>query len=642
MANTPTIDYFSRDFDGLRTDMIKLIPFFTPEWTDRNPNDLGIVLIELFAYAGDILHFYLDRRAQDLYLPTAFTRQSVVNLLKLIDYNVPGKQAATADEQFTITDSPYDEEITIPRATKLEAPAGTGGTPVDFDTLDEYVMSYTTLTADASPGQNQVLVTNSLNFSVGDIVDLRDDIPQNERLTISAIPDSSTIEFETNLAKSYTTLESARLSTIIASIGIQEGVTFDEVIGTSTGEEWQIFQIPRENIIEGSISILVDEGVPELWDEIESLGYADPDEKVYELSRDFEGNVIVRFGDGTQGKIPNSSADVSSIYRVGGGTAGNVGADKITKLLDTISSGGGPVTFTVTNPEQSSGGAEEQSISEAKLLGPKSLRALGRAVALEDYATLAKTVDGVREASAVRRGSPLFREIDVYIAPFGSYVPTATLIEQVRAYLQERAMAGETVYVQGPQSIVGILLISTIDVLATFDVTDVRILVESEIEDFFAVTSEETRFGKDVNLSDLMALVDNVIGVDRVDISQLTLNPADTLIWEVAPTGPAAVDYIIGQDSSNLIDQQYTITFTAATTYVVRDGGSVNVGNGILDIELSTTDEALKMKLSAGASAMANNDRAVFRTSEYANNVEIEDFEIRQLDTQTLAFTGGT
>lgn len=643
MAQIPTIDYFSRDFDSIRVDLLNLIPFFTPEWTDRNPNDLGVVLIELFAYMGDVLHFYVDRRAQDLYLPVAFTRQSVVNLLKLIDYDVPGKQAATADETFEITDPPYDEIITIPRATRLEAPAGTGGDPVKFETLDEHVCSYTTLTANVTGGTtNQAAVVDSADFVVGDSVSLRDDSPTSEILIISEIPDSSTIKFTTNIGNSYLVLQSARVSTVKAIVGIQEGVTYDEVLGNSDGNSWQIFAIPRLNVIEGSIEIRVNEGSPEIWTEIESLGYATPDQKVYEISTNFEGYKIARFGDGTQGKIPNVGATISAIYRVGGGIVGNVGADKITSLLDTINSSGGPVNFSVTNLAPAVGGAEEQSIEDAKLLGPKSLRALNRAVTLEDYATLAQTVTGVREANALRRGSPLFREIDVFISPEGGYTPTQTLIDQVEAYLQDRATAGETVYVQGPRHIVGVILTATVHVLTTYDVDDIRILVENAISDFFDVEAEGTQFGKDVNLSDIMALIDNVLGVDHVDISQLTLDPADTFTWEVAPDSPAPVDHIIGLNSLGLIDQTYSLTFTDATHYNVRDANSiVVVNNALLGVEYTSTDGAFKIQLANTGDPMANNDRATFRTSQYVGNVEIDEFEIRRVDTLTLSFEGG-
>lgn len=644
MGSIPSIDYFSRDFESIRSDLTDLIPFFTPEWTDRNANDLGIVIIELFAYMGDVLHFYIDRRAQDMYLPTAFTRQSVVNILKLIDYNVPGPQAATADELFEITDPPYDEDITIPRATSLQAPAGTGDTPVQFDTLDEYIFAYTTLTANVTgaPGVKQISVANSLDFQEGQIVNLRDDnLATGEELTISSIPDSSTIIFEEDITNSYTTAANARVSVMKAEIGIQEGNSFEELVGTSDGSTWQIFSIPKTDVIQGSIEITVNEGIPELWTEIESLGYATPNEKVYEVSRDFEGFILIRFGNGSQGKVPDTGASITAFYRTGGGIIGNVGADKITTLLDTISSSGGPVSFSVTNPEQSSGGAEEQSISNAKLLGPKSIRALGRAVTLEDYETLARNVTGVKEASAVRRGSPLFREIDIYILPEGGYSPSDALISEVTDYLSARDMAGETIYVQGPTHVVGILLNATVYVISTADSTDVRILVETALSTFFSVDSTETQFGKNVNLSDVMALIDNVPGVDHVDVSQLTLNPEDTFTWEVAPDDPATVAYIVGLNVDNLIDQTYTLTFTSPTTYDVVDSGAVNVGSGTLDAELVTTDGALKIRLDTGTDAMAANDRAIIRTSQYVGNVEIEDFEVRRLDTQTLTFEGG-
>ena len=67
----------------------------------------------------------------------------------------------------------------------------------------------------------------------------------------------------------------------------------------------------------------------------------------------------------------------------------------------------------------------------------------------------------------------------------------------------------------------------------------------------------------------------------------------------------------------------------------------MTVGNGVLNTPLATTDGALTMLLTAGGDPMVLNDRAIFRTSQYADNVEIEDYEIRQLQTQTLSFTGG-
>jgi hypothetical protein len=126
---------------------------------------------------------------------------------------------------------------------------------------------------------------------VGDVVNLRDTAtPAGETLIIESIPDSSTIVFTGDVSGTYTVgVPNARVSAMEASIPVQEGTTYSEGIGTSDGIEWQIVAFPRLNIIEGSIEIIVDEGTPELWTEIESLGYATPGQKVYELSRNFEG-----------------------------------------------------------------------------------------------------------------------------------------------------------------------------------------------------------------------------------------------------------------------------------------------------------------------------------------------------------------
>lgn len=75
--------------------MVRAIPFFAPEWTDHNLSDFGIVLQRLVAFVADVLHFYLDRMANEAFLATAITRRSVANHLRLINFElrsaVPGK-----------------------------------------------------------------------------------------------------------------------------------------------------------------------------------------------------------------------------------------------------------------------------------------------------------------------------------------------------------------------------------------------------------------------------------------------------------------------------------------------------------------------------------------------------------------------
>ena len=133
MAETfkvPSIDYTSRDYESIRDDMISLIPFYTSEWTDHNPSDLGIVLLELMAYAGDVLHYYADRMVGESFLSTAITSNSVLRHALMLDYSPKGSSAATVNLQFIVpTSSTASADYTIPKGTKVS----TGAIPFETD-----------------------------------------------------------------------------------------------------------------------------------------------------------------------------------------------------------------------------------------------------------------------------------------------------------------------------------------------------------------------------------------------------------------------------------------------------------------------------------------------------------------------------
>jgi Baseplate J-like protein len=55
----PNLD--DRTYDDLVQEAIALIPTYAPDWTNHNPSDPGITLIELFAYLSEILIYRLNR-----------------------------------------------------------------------------------------------------------------------------------------------------------------------------------------------------------------------------------------------------------------------------------------------------------------------------------------------------------------------------------------------------------------------------------------------------------------------------------------------------------------------------------------------------------------------------------------------------
>lgn len=93
-ALEPMIDYLSRDYEGLRRLLLDRLSVVIPSWMDRNAADVGVMLVELFAYLGDHLAYAQDAVCAEAYLGTARRRISVARHARLLDY--PMHQGAAA------------------------------------------------------------------------------------------------------------------------------------------------------------------------------------------------------------------------------------------------------------------------------------------------------------------------------------------------------------------------------------------------------------------------------------------------------------------------------------------------------------------------------------------------------------------
>lgn len=71
--NLPNLD--DRRYEDLVDEARAMIPGLAPEWTDHNPSDPGITLIELFAYLTEMLIYRLNR----------ITDENIRTFLKLLD-----------------------------------------------------------------------------------------------------------------------------------------------------------------------------------------------------------------------------------------------------------------------------------------------------------------------------------------------------------------------------------------------------------------------------------------------------------------------------------------------------------------------------------------------------------------------------
>lgn len=86
LSTAPVIDYLAKDYASFRRLMLDRLAITAPQWRERNPSDLGVMLVELMAFAADHLSYYQDAIATEAYLGTARRRISVRRHARLLDY----------------------------------------------------------------------------------------------------------------------------------------------------------------------------------------------------------------------------------------------------------------------------------------------------------------------------------------------------------------------------------------------------------------------------------------------------------------------------------------------------------------------------------------------------------------------------
>ena len=133
-----SLDYTDKDFSSLRLRLQALVRSVFPQWTDQNTASFGNLLLELYAFVGDVLTFYQDNQAREARLVTATQRKNVINLAKMLGYAPQGATAAIASETLTLSAPPV-AQVLIPQGTLVLTANIT--TPVAFQLTADAVFA---------------------------------------------------------------------------------------------------------------------------------------------------------------------------------------------------------------------------------------------------------------------------------------------------------------------------------------------------------------------------------------------------------------------------------------------------------------------------------------------------------------------
>lgn len=132
---SPSIDYTNKDYETIRAALEAHIRAKFPNtWKDFTQSSVGMALLELTAYCFDVLSYYLDSMANEVFLPTARDRESILLLCSLIGYKLRPATSASVTATATLeTAQSYD--VVIPAYTEVSTEAG-----VKFETLEDWTI----------------------------------------------------------------------------------------------------------------------------------------------------------------------------------------------------------------------------------------------------------------------------------------------------------------------------------------------------------------------------------------------------------------------------------------------------------------------------------------------------------------------
>jgi hypothetical protein len=438
-----SIDYTSRDYYSIREDLINLVKQRVNQsglrkWSGDSSSDFGVALVEAFAYVGDLTNYYIDRIANETYLPTATQRKSIINLAKLYGYSPTGFRAASLQVVFSNT---YEVAITgvsgSGTAITYTAPGHivqvgdlvtiSGVDPIAYNLVGQTVTSVTS-------SSFTIAGTTDTTYVGGGEVGKSFVIPQGTQVSGNVVLDDLVEEVIFTTLEEVTVLPNSNVqawaehgeNVALRAENISEDVS-GELLGTSTGLPNQIFALSENEVVEDTIEVYVQSGdVYEIWAKVNQLTDFGPFDAVYSTELDENNFVYVVFGDGVSGFIPNSGSAIKAVYRVGGGVIGNIGSGVITTIdkipgftqeqVAVLSS-----FVSVSNPADDFnptgigvGGSEPEDNRSIRLNASSALRSSNRAVSLQDYADLALSVENVGKANAV---ADIWTSVTLYVAP---------------------------------------------------------------------------------------------------------------------------------------------------------------------------------------------------------------------------------
>ena len=539
------INYFARNFADVRGELITYVKHFYPElYQDFNDASIGMMLLELNAAVSDMLSYHTDRMFNETQIDYAQERRSLLNIARTLGLKIPGKRSSITLVDFSVTVPVFGDTFDIRYAPIVKYGTQVAGAGQIFETLDDIDFS-SPYSSGGIPNRliipninanNQIvnytlvkreIVSNGQSKIFKKIINSADAIPFLEVI----LPDNNVVSVEQVITKEGTSL----ITNPTTAEFMDNNIRWWEV--DSLAEDKIFVDDPTRSTDNSGIK-------PGKWISINKKfvreytdtgfckltfgsGFSDQQNLQNYTQNQYVLQIANFFNTTALGEIPKPNTTLYVRYRVGGGSAANIGSNVINSLgfVDMFINGPNATinqsvrqSLRVNNPVPAFGGADEPSIDEIRWITKYNFASQNRAVTIKDYiATMFKMPGqyGVpfRMQVAENQNKVEFAILGLNAEGKLDNSSTNTLKENMATWLADYRMINDYVLIRDGK-IINLSFDIDLYVDKTFNLGELINNTINTIKNYFDI--KKWQMGQNVYLAQLIEQINNVAGVLNV------------------------------------------------------------------------------------------------------------------------------
>ena len=410
------VSYLNKDFDGFRSDLLEYARTFFPDKVqDFSEASVGGMFLDMAAYVGDVMSFYLDHQFQELDVDTAVERKNIERHIRSAGVKMGGASPAVTDVNFSIkVPSVFSEGEYIPdrracpvirKNTSVTSTSGVSFVlteDLDFSELnrfDELVANYRISNTDSSGNPSKFVLTRSGVCISGKIAEKKIKIGSSfkpfRKITLPASNITEVLSVFDSEGNRYYEVESLTQDTVFFSVLNGDPSDSDLVPQTLELIPAPYRYIKKHSLNTRMTTLQFGSGMAESLDDDvipdpSSLSIPLYGKKTFSRFS-IDPNSLLKTK--TMGVSPYNTT-ITVTYRQGGGLSHNVGSNSlrsVTGLKIKFPHNPDPNvasevrgSISVTNPNAASGGAPALTIDELKAAVPSYRNSQSRIVTKQD------------------------------------------------------------------------------------------------------------------------------------------------------------------------------------------------------------------------------------------------------------------